>query len=610
MSISVATKPTPSKKFIDLPLNNTPYRLISVGPITKKTRGYSEPIWNTLFRTTDKFDPYDTSIKTFSAQFAAPYAQYLKLGSIWKNQSIYNETGSIPEYKVNIIANHQKILWRVDDNYHFHFSDHPIKNSIPYLFVKTPEDGFDGLMIRCAEIIRYYFTQSGYLSKYIFDFSKAGSQNSNLFHHKNTGWIKGENIFQIIPNKKISSKKDIGFIARRISDPVSRSCLAQISASARIQNIHSSEIWPHTLAPIAGEIEWTITGEPRVVAIQKDGKGLKYFDILGATHLIQCSYELNNPKIRILLPPSTKKPKSALSFLRQTIRKIKNRNQITSTIPPGASEIEEITPIELNSTEEEQLNIEIHQAKDQSEIENIQVSPISKEIDKLSALEEQGTDNNVGAISITPNLPEPKIVRVSEDQYIEDIIDRDKLPDIFEEFDLEKPVYVNFDIGSIPPEFNIFLNACLNIEQNKSDMLRSHWNIEINQSKLALFNSISLLDLPEAWGANVLHPTSPSGKRRALTIEFTSGGIHGVLIDIEPKTKSEFAGYLIIGGPQKFISLDVISKVIHWRLFNETEDSWPDYDTHNGNFRYSVIKHWKSLERMSNIIANKLLAQD
>ncbi|MCW8916512.1 MAG: hypothetical protein OQK24_11760 [Magnetovibrio sp.] len=612
-----------------LPRSNEPLRLVSVGPVTRSTETSPEPKWTTVFKrvsTQKNYDPEkESQILTYNV--AAASLTTLLLGSKWKRQLITHEDGELTTHDVKIPTDTQQVLWRHETDEGYHFSDLRADNSIPYIFVDTPHEPFDGLMIRCTEVIRFYFSASSLLSNFIFDFQKGGSENRYLFNSRKTHFVEkdGNWIFQFKPSSFILKRKSwiqkdqFVFIAQQLSYLPAQKALARISQSARMLSNAGLPIWPETTIPLEGNTTWRVVGTLRDVYISTKDNKTQQFCIMAAASILKCGAKVIYHKPRILLPPTQKRPPSVYDPERlATASGIKNNPDFTSDEVPGAfvdlvvhpmQDIAESRPGIVSEPAEIAQDINVPPAESV-----IEMAPVKDEVETVSGLSGTGGSDDVGSFSVIPSGADQ--INTGEINQPPEIIEKDRseLPLLFSKFIHEMPTNNDTPMKDVPDEFVPIIQG----GQIMAKRFAQDWKLMVlDKTPLnSATQSIQLWDLPESWGPKVRCPNSPTQRRRALVISIFSRDVYSYILDIELTQKSQFAPYLILtnrteaGANSVRITKDVIANAIHWRLFHTSGNAWPNRETHNGPFWGKGLRHASGDDagkQMFNRIRNQLL---
>ena len=569
----------------ELPQNSSIMRLVCVGPVTRAAGLYSEPMWKARFRRSHQ--------EFVTIHLAAPLLTFLPLGSLWQSQSMHNLYGALGLQEIQVEANSQSILWRTDENSD-HFIDKKGPGAIPYILFSTPRGPFETLLVRCTEVIRFYFGASGLLSRFIFDFVDGASQNDALFFSELTG-SSTDGSFVIAPSRNLRNDQEAHFIAQQLAYEPSRKSLALISSSARSLHIEKGSMWPVTTAPIEGTSTWKVTGARKEVIISEEGFSPQPTETFGVASIFSCSAPVEYPDIRILRPPTQKKPPSVKDpLLVPVARNISSSPSIKSTEAGKVPSVLEVRPMQdisdsRPSLEERPPQI-VRSIEDHETGKIIRLAPVLDEIDELSALHGSGDDGFSGSLAIIPDGADPNKEWKKTTTKKSEPIDRSGLPSLFEAFEYDLPKVLDAPQTYIPSEFVPLIQAARLL----ANEVENDWAINIADQPVANLKEgeAYLYELPETWGPRVRCSKSPTNLRRALILRFESTDMEAAILDIEQRYKSEFAAYVILTRHPNSLTSALLAKVIHWCLLEQGKNKcWPTRETHSGTFWASRLQH-------------------
>jgi len=560
-------------------------RLVSVGPVTRAAGLYTEPMWEASFK--------HNNGSSISVHLAAPLLTFLPLGSLWKSQSLHKLHGGYQLEQVKVEANRQSIIWRANEN-SLEFMGKNTSGTIPYIFLPSPEDPRDGVLVRCSEVIRFYFGASGLLTRFIFDFAKEASQNDALFFSDLTGFVP-DGHFVIAPSRHLKSDKEAHFIAKQLAYKPSRKSLALIASSARSLNSEKGNVWPVATAPIEGTTVWNVTGERKNVVIYEAGLSPQTVSVFGVASIFKCSAPIEYPEIRILRPPTKKRPPTIKDPMLVPVAKSISNTPTVKSSEAGKVPLDlEVRPmLDISETRPGMVDNPpklVRSIEDNESGKTIRLAPVFDDVDEVSALLGNGNDESAGSLVVVPGGEDPNEEWEKTTKEELEPIDRSSLPSLFEPFDLDLLKINDAPQTQIPPEFLPLIEAARLI----ANEAENKWAINIADKpvKNLLEGKAYLYDLPETWGSRIHCSKSPTGHRRALVIRFEAADIEVALLDIEQRHKSEFSAYIILTRRPDSLTSDLLAKVIHWRLYEKgTNKCWPTRETHSGFFWASRLQH-------------------
>lgn len=600
-------------KLSSLPKTRSLFRLMQVGPVTRvsSVNGVStrdtEPLWQAVFQEQSMPEPgeLDYRAQIIRCNVPASNLHYMLLASLWSEQSLSIPSGRGRLQKVKINAESQSLLWRKDSSANYQFFEQRQKDAVPYVYIASHDSSLDGVVVRCSEIIRFYFGPSGHLLKYMFDFANGVEHNDALFDASRTHWIN-EDTFLISPADKIRDDKEANFIAAQISYAPSRYSLAKIASSARDLQIAGQPVWPEATVPIDGISTWNVIGVIRNIEIVAFGGSRKKVNVLGIASIVQCNAQPKWPNIQILRPSTSKRPPTVTDADRiPTPGGVKESAIIVSDQVSSGSIRVDMRPMQDISSARPQLIqqsptvITSYEGNRNDAV--ITVAAVQEPVHELSAIEGAGGDDRVGAISTVPDGKEPTRKGNSANQNEIDPLERSNLPTLFRPFEHELLQRVTTSIDQLPDAFKPIVRAGQIIADRKK-IGEEQWFVDLWTN--AEHTSVELLDLPESWGANVHCPDSPTGCRRTLSMFIRFADIEACVLDIEPRRPGEIAAYCILTTRPNSITTNLISSIVHWRLFSKSNEietgggtkhgkskGWPDRESHSGNFWSHSFRH-------------------
>lgn len=587
----------------DLPPDSQERVVVNIGPVSRSGPGSTEPIWTIGLRNRDE-NSQPLSESTYQEiPAAAGVLHSLPIGSTWKAQKAKDPFGPWPSQKIKIDASGQRLIWREEYDPIF-VRPTPTRNAIPCIEVPLAghPHGFTAV-VRCSEIIRFFFGRPPVLVRHIFDFSDGVNVNEHLFVSGRTK-ISADQVV-IRPAKRLTSDVYATFIGALLGHGPSARSLAEIASSARHAHQNGKPVLPHASIPIEGVVQWEVLATMRPI-YELDGSEVICCRQALMISNIQTSWDMPlwpndvivDSDSRVSKPPGNQNPQTISSA--ETIR---DDVQITSTELPGAhaSIASEVLQDLFGSRPNMQTpkGTVRHQPTSSDERESIRLAGTAEQLSQVSALDGSGGASNIGSMSAGAESIAADH-EVGEDDELEPK-DRSLLPSIFKDTGLTLPEVLVTAWPDVPPEFRPFISAGHELKGRLKHLRSVDF---LGQAASDAGTSPRLLHLPAEWGKIVECSESITGRRRALAMRLKFDYAVFLLLNIERRASE--MGRL---GPCSFISLEGLTpaftaNVLKWRL--DMNEGWPNRSTHNGDFYSRRLKHPAATKTAIKKTVNKL----
>ena len=212
----------------------------------------------------------------------------------------------------------------------------PSLNAVPCIEVPLVGSGAGATaIVRCSEILRFFFGGLPVLIQNVFDFSDGVKTNDQLFVRERTK-ISAEKVV-LQPTKRLRSDAHAAVIASFLGHLPSAKSLGRTAVSAREASQGGGPIHPITLIPIDGLAEWT------VLAVERPVYDLDYLEnetvqrSLMIAHIRTCLDDTTWPEVEIISDSTSQRPPAGKRAKSIPTGEVVTENvQITSSELPGS----------------------------------------------------------------------------------------------------------------------------------------------------------------------------------------------------------------------------------------------------------------------------------
>lgn len=578
-----------------LPADGERRRIVSVGPVRREGQLPQEPHWKVSWErlTTDSHSDADQEPeeqRNFEAHWlGAGLLKDLAIASLWEGDTLTKPNDPKRARSLHISTKGQRLWQRLanDSRKTPRFSPYrPEVDAPPYLYLPIGQNYYaDYALIRCSEIIRFYFAQVSKISSYLFDFD-SDCNNPALYSAKMSGWNPNGQ-YAIAPTSLLTNN-DAAVLAILLATPASRKALVMAARSARQAMLKNRPVWPVTYVPVEGDIIWRIIGQDTPWTIINADTG-EQEQAIGISQIVTCYAPIPIKNVQVIrstsrieaddVPPSQihipggNRLAAAASLRSDEPASISAdqfvdiRNSLADSRPAAAK-----------------IKARITYRKERGDSTRIAPSGATQETSTLTTLEGTGGSLSTGSYRSSAAVPTVADINDASDQQEED---RENLPSLFSDYPDVSPTIDMTPIAQAPSSFQNLIEG----ERHLADNLpREASSTFIGLPPGTTFaDAIPLLQLPKEWGQYVECARSPTGMRRAIALQIATDTWQCLFFDIERRYETEPIGIHCMFFPfSRPLPMPVLGKIFRSRLAG---DGWPMRETHNGNFLTEKMQH-------------------
>lgn len=585
-----------------LPLDAQERFVVSVGPVSRIGPGSTEPRWQVGFKTRGAASDLPSGQSYVAIPVAAGVLYNVPIGSMWRGNTSQNLYGPWPAQKIKIDASNQRIVWRQGHN-PVSIQETPTRGALPCIDIPlVGHPLYKSAIVRCSEIVRFFFGGLPVLVRHIFDFSNGVKVNDHLFVSNQTR-ISADQVV-IRPTRKLSNDAQAALVAGFLGHEPSARSLGCIASSARKAHQNNEPVFPQALIPIDGIAEWNVLGvEHPVYELDETGIVDRRLALMVAN--IQTSWdEVRWPEVSVLSDTKGPKPPTDRNTrIISSAETVRDDHTITSTELAGSHASVDSEAFEMMfgarpNMRQPKPTIR-HQQAQLEDRESIRVAGTAEQLNEVSALGGGSGSPHIGSIA-----PGSSLVAADHEYEGEEPepIDRSSLPSIFEDVGLVLPTKAETDWTQVPNEFFPFVHAGAQLKDHLPNLSSVDF---VGQPASEAMETLNLLQLPPEWGRKVVCKDSPTQLRRALVMRlvFENAGI--LILSLERRASE--VGRM---GPCSFISSETlppafIANALKWRL--DSSAGWPSRSTHDGNFHSRRLKHAQATRSEIPKTVNKII---